>query len=285
MSTVSVTRTHIILAALLATVACSPSDDERHDDDGGDRTASPFVGKTVQVLVDGQRTDVDLGLIDHIPFGEQDAIRLTRIIEMAAIESPWSYQYGFESNDGWNVLSDRLDGDPSSLPYYGELSHGFVVDCQDDGDGLCLAWDDDIEVPRFLNVKGIDGGVIESVAIPEGSLLVVAGDTRAVVDLTTMDAVEYVDTAADGDAAVQAIPFGTVLEAAGLVDPAAYAYKMVGDDGWSNNDNNLMPYENSTHSYIQSDTRRVLTEEDWDTDECCWRVRDTVLILGISLSE
>jgi uncharacterized protein (UPF0548 family) len=84
------------------------------------------------------------------------------------------------------------------------------------------------------------------------------------------------------DGAMPSIPLPELFTAAGATTPEAFTYKMWGNDGWSNADDNLMPWANAQHAYMRVDTRRVVLEEAWDTDACCWRCRDTILIKGLT---
>ena len=43
-----------------------------------------------------------------------------------------------------------------------------------------------------------------------------------------------------------------------------------------------MPWLNATHAYMEPTGRRIVLEEAYDTSQCCWRVRDTVLIKGVT---
>ncbi|MFW5878832.1 MAG: hypothetical protein ACOCVR_03350 [Myxococcota bacterium] len=266
-------------ALLLVAAACGqPAND---DANGNGEVESAFEGYAVTVEVAGSPVEIDLGEVDATTFEGADAVRLSRVVEQAALESPWNHHYSFEAADGWNLLNDRLEGDPSTLPYYGELEQGFIVHCESEEDGLCLAWDPALDVPGYLRVKQMNGGIIEAVEIAETTMLVVAGEARKAVDLSTLETIGYVDYNYPEDGEIQAIPFLDILDAAGVADASAFGYKMYGNDGFSNNDENLMAYENAEHAYVRPDTRRVLLDEEWDTDECCWRVSDTVLVLGI----
>jgi hypothetical protein len=275
-------RLLLFAAPCLFLIACSGPG--IGDDRLNGQTSSPFRDHTVRLVVDGEARVVDLGLVDHTTFTGKDAIRLTRVVEIAAIDQPWEFHYTFEANDGWSVLNDGLNADPSKLPYYGELDHGFIVHCDDEADGLCVEWTETVALPRVLRIKGIDGGAIEAVPIQPGSILVAAGDTRALVPLSTLATLEITHHSYESLGLVTVVRLTDVLHAAGLEQPQLFAYKIFGDDGWSNNDDLLLPYENVLHSYVWLDERRILTEEEWDTDLCCWRVRDARVIRGVPVS-
>lgn len=41
----------------------------------------------------------------------------------------------------------------------------------------------------------------------------------------------------------------------------------------------VVPYANIEHAYIKPETRNIILDEAYDTpSECCWRVKDTVVI-------
>jgi hypothetical protein len=44
-----------------------------------------------------------------------------------------------------------------------------------------------------------------------------------------------------------------------------------------------MPFANVEHAWYEPVKRRIILEEQWDTNVCCWSVKNTVLILGVTL--
>jgi hypothetical protein len=83
------------------------------------------------------------------------------------------------------------------------------------------------------------------------------------------------------DGAVPMAPLVDLLAAASVTGADALAYRMFGMDGFSNAEDNLMPYANLQHGYIKPSNRGIVLEEAWDAPVCCWRVRDTVVFLGL----
>lgn len=240
---------------------------------------SPFEGMSITLDLLSSTLAVDLGELDITEFEGDDAIRLTRVVEVAALELPWDNQYNFISSDDFDVMNDRFAGDASALPHYGELDYGFLVNTEEDG--LRVFWGPEVSLPRPLSIKFMDGGTIQLVPFDATELLVVGGEVRARVDLSALPTEDVVDYKYPEDGAKPMIPMVDVFAAAELTSPDAFAYKIYGNDGFSNNDTNLMPYVNTTHAWINPADRRVIAEEAWDTTECCWRVRDTVLLIGI----
>jgi hypothetical protein len=250
--------------------------------DGAD--AGPDVWDvTVTIEVDGRTIPVDLSTIDRTTFDGNDAVRLARVVEVAALTMPWNYHYDFVGNDGFDPLTDRLGGDLGKLPCYGELELGFLYwDASGASPTLRIGWDASLGFPGSLGVRGMDGGIIRATPIAATGTVVAVGDGRTLVDLTTLPTVDVVDYKIPEDGPMPSIPFPDLLAAAGATTPEAFAYKMWGNDGWSNNDDNLMPWANAQHAYMRVDTRRIVLEEAWDTDACCWRCRDTILIKGLT---
>lgn len=266
------------------------TDDVATDDlltDGSDEISSDddalLVGVTgtITVKVGEDETPVDLSTLDTVDFEGNTAVRVMRIVEMAAIELPYNYHYNFIAGDGFNVLVDKLEGDYSKLPWYEELELGFVY-YDTVKETLRVGWDDSLGFPGSLGVKGIDGGTIEAVEIGLTNFVVIAGTTRALLDTGDLPTVDVVDYKHPEDGAKPMIPMADIFTAAVVETPETLVYKFFGNDGFSNNDDNLMPYQNTTHGYYEPEKRRIIMEEAWDTLECCWSVKDTVLILGIA---
>ncbi len=232
----------------------------------------------ITVEVDGRTVPVNLATLDRTTYDGHDALRLTRVVEQAALLMPWDYHYDFISNDGFDPLTVRLEGDLGKLPCYGELELGFLW--WDGEDNLRIAWDPSLGFPGSLGVQGMHGGIIRATPIAVTSMVVAVGEGRTLVDLTAQATVDVVDYLNPEDGAMPSVPFADVVAAAGGTAPEAFAYKMWGNDGWSNADDNLMPWENAQHAWVRVDTRRVVIEEGWNTEECCWRARDTILIKG-----
>ncbi|MBN1944245.1 MAG: hypothetical protein JW797_01160 [Bradymonadales bacterium] len=237
----------------------------------------------VNLDIDGESTPVNLGCLERTTFDSQDAIRLTRVVETAALEAPWNYHYNFIGSDGFNPLIDRLENDLAQLPYFGEIDSGYLY--WDEG-SLRVGWEESLGFPNSLKVRGMAGGTIELIEFDPTSLIIHAGEIRSLVDLSTMDTVSVVDYRHPEEDPVDVVLLADVLEEAGLTDGAAFDYKITGMDGFSNNDNNLMPFTHAQHAYIQPDGRKILFDDEaWDTEECCWRVRDVVVIRGIPAEE
>ncbi|MBN1772816.1 MAG: hypothetical protein JXB32_16215 [Deltaproteobacteria bacterium] len=231
----------------------------------------------ITIEVDDRTVPVNLATLDRTTYDGHDALRLTRVVEQAALLMPWNYHYDFIGNDGFDPLVERLENDLGKLPCYGELELGFLWW---DGDNLRIAWDPSLAFPGSLGVQGMHGGIIRATPIAVTSVVVAVGAGRTLVDLTTLPTEEVVDYMLPEAGAMPSVPFEDVVAAAGGTTPEVFVYKFWGNDGWSNADDNLMPWENALHAWVRVDTRRVVLEEAWDTEECCWRCRDTVLIKG-----
>ncbi|MBN2495909.1 MAG: hypothetical protein JXR96_15060 [Deltaproteobacteria bacterium] len=243
-------------------------------------TPGPFDG--LQIVLDlgsgGSRT-VELGELECTEYEGQPAIRLIRVVEQGGLELPWDHQYNFVSSDGFDVLVDRYEGDPAVLPFYGELEHGFLAWTEEDG--LRVFWDDEVDMPGALGVKQMQGGTIATIPFGASEILLVAGQVRTRIDISALATEEVVDYKHPEDGARPMVPMATFFEAGELDTADAFDYKFYGNDGFTNIDTNLMPYENTSHSWIEPVDRKVVSEEAWDTQVCCWRVRDTVIVQGI----
>ena len=225
-------------------------------------------------------TPVNLATLELTEFDGKDAIRLTRIVEVAAIAKPFNYHYNFISGDGFNVLVDKMEGDLSKLPWNLELNQGFLF-YDAESDILRIGWDASLGFPGSLKVKGMTDGIIEAIEVPANQFVVIGGEVRSLMTIDGMPTVDIVNYKYPQDGAVPMIPLTDILTAAGVVAPEGLAYKFYGDDGFSNNDDNLTPFENMGHGYYEPTKRRIVFEEEWDTPVCCWSVKNTVLILGI----
>jgi hypothetical protein len=234
---------------------------------------------TITIEVDGRSIPVNLAAIARTTFEGNEAVRITRVVEVAALAMPWNYHYDFIGNDGYDPLTERLGGDLGKLPCYGEMESGFLYW---DVDTLRIGWDPALGFPGALGVQGMDGGIIRATPIATNTVVIDVGDGRTLVDLTTLPTVDVIDYQLPADGVMPSIPFPDLIAAAGGTTPEAFNYKFWGNDGWSNNDDLLMPWVNGQHAYIRVDTRRIVLEEAWDTDGCCWRCRDTILIKGIA---
>lgn len=248
--------------------------------DAIDVVQSVFDGVIITVVVGETSTPVDLGTLDRTTFQDKEAVRLTRIVEMAAMAKPWGYHYNFVANDDFDVLRDKLEGDFSQLPYYGELDSGFVYH-DADGGMFRIGWDASLGFPKSLNVKGIDGGTIRAVGVGATDVVVKVGAVRTRVDISGMPTQDVVNYKRPDEGPQPMIPLTDVLTAAGVEAPEGFVFKYYATDGFSNNDDNLMPYSHLEHTWLQVANRRVVPEEGWDTSMCCWSVKDTVLILGL----
>ncbi len=277
-----------ILLALTLTLflfACDDDDDSTNNVNNVNNTTSTNnVNNTnvwdamVTITVDGSEIPVNLMDIDRADWNGVEAIRLTRVIEQAVLELPWNYHYNFIGNDGYNVLVEKLDEDLARLPYYGELDSGFLY--ESDG-GLRIGWEDSLGFPGSLGVRGMDGGVIELHTFDTARFLVTADGSRLMVDVSAFDTVDATDWKNPEDGLIPMVPMTSIFDDLALTDPSGLVFKIYGNDGFSNNDTNLMPYENMTHAYIEPTEKKLIIEEDWDTLECCWRVRDIVVFKGI----
>jgi len=224
--------------------------------------------------------EVDLSSLEKTTFEDKEAIRLTRITEQAALEFPYNNHYNFIANDNFNGLVDKLEGDYSKLPWYGEMEKGYLF-WDAEKEMLRIGWDASLGFPSSLNVKGMGGGTIEAVPVGVTQFVVIAGSIRYLFETTGFATVGVVDYKHPEDGEKPMIPLAEVFTAAGVLTPADWEYKFYGADGFSNNDDNLMPFENTTHGYYEPVKRRIILEEAWDTADCCWSVKNTVLILGI----
>jgi hypothetical protein len=227
---------------------------------------------------------VDLSSLDHTVFDGNEAVRIQLIVDEGRVESPHAVLLNFIGSDGFNVLVDRLEGDVSGIPLYPETTGGFLYQDPLDEDGLVAGWDAALAMPRYMNVKQMDGGTIETVPFPDGFVLVIClpEAIRAGVDLSTMTTTPFVDPHHPELGEQQVVPLGDVITAAALATPEAYSYQFTGSDGYENTVVNLVPHENLTHAYINPVTRDVLFEEEWETPlECCWRVKETFVIRAL----
>lgn len=240
----------------------------------------PSVTGTITVKVGEATTVVDLSTLETTDYQGLTAVRLTRIVEKAAIALPYNYHYNFIAGDGFNVLVEKMEGNYAKLPWYKELDLGFVY-YDAEKDMLRVGWDESLAFPGSLNVKGIGGGTIEAIQVEATKFVFISGTLRALLDTTTLPKVDVVDYKHPEDGAKPMISFAEIFKAADSLTPDLFAYKFYGSDGFSNNDANLMPYANTQHGYYEPVKRRIILEEGWDTTECCWSVKETVLILGL----
>ena len=275
----------ILLLMLALALSCgddndNPQTDGDTDGDSGDTTWQV----SVTLSAGGSDTVVDLSTLDRTTYNDQDAVRLTRVIETLALATPWNQNYNFVGNDGFSILTDKLDGDQGGLPCYGELEHGFLYWETDDENNtyLRIGWDDSVAFPKFMKAKGMDGGTIQVLPIADTTINVYAGDIRTAVDVTALTTTDVIDYKHPEDGAKAMVPLTAVFEAAGVTDASSYSYRIFGNDGFSNGDDNLMPWENVTHTYMVPGTRAIVSEEAWDTEECCWRVKDVIVLQGVA---
>ncbi len=253
---------------------------ETAEETAGEISEPDVFDATVTVKVGGTETPVKLNTLEKTEFEGKEAIRLVRVVEVAAIEMPWNYHYNFVAGDGFNVLVDKLEGNYAGLPYYGELEFGFIY-FDEEKQTLRIGWDVALNMPGSLKVKGIGGGVIEAVEVGATNFVVKVGDVRALLDTATLPTQDVVDYKHPEDGAKPMIAMSEIFKAAAVADAATYVYKFYGMDGFSNNDDNLMPFANTEHAWYEPVKRRIILEEQWDTAVCCWSVKNTVLILGI----
>jgi hypothetical protein len=102
------------------------------------------------------------------------------------------------------------------------------------------------------------------------------------MDIETLPKQDVVDYKHPEDGAKPLIALGEIFTAAGVANAADHVCKFYGNDGFSNSDDNLMPFANTEHTWYEPVKRRIILEEEWDTDVCCWSVKNTVLILGVT---
>jgi hypothetical protein len=226
-------------------------------------------------------TDVALSSLDSTVFDGNEAVRIQLIVDEGVLASPYAYFFNFIGSDDYNVLVDRLEGDYAGIPVYAETSGGFLYQDPPGEDGLVAGWDAALAMPRYMNVKQMDGGTIEAVPFPAGYVLVICRpeSIRFGVDLSTMTTTPFVDPHHPELGEQQVVPLEDVVAAAALATADAYGYKFTGSDGYENTDGNLMPYANLTHAYIHPTSRDIMIEEAYDTPtECCWRVKETFVI-------
>jgi hypothetical protein len=265
-----------ILTLGFAVISCDDDDSSNTNNTNNTNNANIF-NTTIIIRIDSTDIPVNLADIQKTTFDGTPAIRLTRIIEQATLALPWSYHYDFIANDDYSVLVNKYEGDLSKIPVYGELENGFIYD---NGDSLKIGWDPSMNFASALNVKHMDGGVIELHKISRNHIVIIAGELRELVDLSTLNTMEYLDYGHVEDGTIMVVPMTDVLaDASGLI-PSDYDYRAYAEDGFSNNADNLIPYINMTHAYFNPAEKRLLFEEAWDTSECCWSTKDTVVLFG-----
>ena len=270
-----------ILFSLCFFIACGDDGDNTPVD--GDSNENTWE-VSLTVSVNGQDHTIDLSTLDTTTFEDQDAIRLTRVIETVALDAPWNMHYNFVGNDGFSILDNKLEGDKGGLPYYGEMEHGFLYwETDDEGNTyIRVGWDESVDFPKFMKAKGMDGGTIEVSPIADTTVIMIAGEVRTAIDVTTLATTDVEDYKHPEDGLQPMVPLTAMFEAAGITDADGYTYRIIGNDGFANGDDNLMPYENATHTYMKPDNRAIVAEEAWDTQECCWRVKDVIVLQGVA---
>ncbi|HOF00616.1 MAG TPA: hypothetical protein PK385_07785 [Spirochaetota bacterium] len=236
---------------------------------------------TVDVKVGSSVTEVNLKNLDKVQFNGMESVRLTRIVEVIALEKPWRYVYNFISNDNFDPLT-KLGNDIAQLPVYGELDYGYL--CYDSSDDYFrIYWDKALNFSGKLSVKNMNYGTINVIEAPLESLIVHTPSFRVNVDYSDMTRDNVVDYKHPDDGAVPMLSVVSIFEKGGITDAASCSFKIYGEDGFSNSDDNLMPYINMEHAYLKlSDSRITFADESYDTTACCWRIKNTVYIKGIN---
>jgi hypothetical protein len=241
----------------------------------------PSWDVAVNVDIDGTITPVNLAGLDRTTMDGNEAVLLATIVDAAAPALPWNGTYNIIGNDGFDPLVERLGNDRAQLPFYGELSLGWVY--WDAGSGqLRVNWDASLGFPGSLRVRGLDGGTIRLMTFGAGEVLVRGGGVRALVDLSTLTTVDVTDPRHPELGAQAMVPLTTVLTTAAVAGADALAYQMFGTDGYSNALDNLMPYSNLTHGYIKPADRGVVLESGFDSTGRTWHISDTVVLLGLT---
>ena len=179
-------------------------------------------------------------------------------------------------------MLDQFDNNVAMLPVYGEMELGFLAFNEEDDD-LRIYWDETLNFSGKLSVRYMIDGTIEAMEFPENTVIIHTPETRVAVDYPGLATVDIVDYVHPENGAVPMIPLTSFFEEGNVTDASTCAFKIYGNDAFSNSDDNLMPYLNMTHAYFELTDRRIIIEEDWDTDECCWRVRDTIYMKGTGI--
>jgi hypothetical protein len=232
---------------------------------------------TITLSMDATDIIVKLSEIDRATWNDADAIRLTRVVEQAVLSLPWNYHYNFIGNDGYNVLTEKLESDFAQLPYYGELESGFLYEFEG---GLRIGWDESLGFPGSLGVRGMDAGVIELHEFDSNTFLMTADGTRILIDMTTYDTVDATDYKHPEDGLISMIPMSSIYSSSPFADVEGLVFKMYGNDGFANSDDLLMPYENMSHTYLEPTSKKLIVEESWDQVDGVWRTKNLIIIKG-----
>jgi hypothetical protein len=224
-------------------------------------------------------TPVNLSSLPRGTFGTDEGVLLSDVVDAAAPASPWPNTYDFIGSDGFDPLVERLAGDRGQLPFYGELALGYLYW---EADQLRVNWDATLGFPGSLRVRGMDGGTIRLMPMSATEVFVRGGGGRALVDLATRSTVNVVDPRHPDDGEQPMVPLDDLLTAASVTGASALVYKLYGADGFTNADDNLMPHANLTHGYIKPADRGVVLEDGFDSTGRSWRIRDTVVVLGLA---
>jgi len=95
------------------------------------------------------------------------ALNLKEVVEtvMPSLEiHPGAYRFNFIATDAYNVLQKKLNGDFRFLPSYSDLSAGWLINKRTNDShtsDLQLVWDYEAYLPDFMDVKMMNGGIIE----------------------------------------------------------------------------------------------------------------------------
>jgi len=236
---------------------------------------------TVDVKVGVSATSVNLKDLDKVQFNGMESVRLVRIVEVIALEKPCKYVYNFISNDDYDPLS-KLGNDIAQLPVYWELYDGYLS-YDSSNDYFRIYWDESLNFSGKLSVKNMDYGTINVIELPQESIMVHTPSFRVNVDYSDMTEDNVVDYKYPDDGAVPMLSLVSIFEEGGITDATSCSFKIYGDDGFSNSDDNLMPYINMERAYLKlSDSRISFADESYDTTACCWRIKNTVFIKGIN---
>ena len=148
-------------------------DDTQPDDDTG---TDVWTGnETIIVSTPDGPVTVELNGLPAFTWNDPDdgldktAVYLSVVVEQAFSGKefdPADYKYNFLASDGYNILSQKLDGDYRALPSYADLEKGWFIEYEEEGGkyiDIEVVWDDSLGFSNFMGAKMMDGGTIEMV--------------------------------------------------------------------------------------------------------------------------